>query len=134
MWGFSAITNNSDQILSFDFAVGAQSGITGDQLNSTRGNAMVEIGSLGAIILTDLGNVPGGPYPWCVQVAWNTSSENWWYDGFGVLEFKVGDDGSFAFSGQGQVITGNINEVVLPVSGLDPTSAANSAPGSDAGQ
>lgn len=113
MWGFGTITNSSDQILNIDYAVPANGQITGDQLNSTRGNAIIEIGSLGAIYLTDIGG-PVGPHSWGVQIQWNANTANWGYEGGGVLDVQVNADGTFALSGQGQVIKGNINEDASP--------------------
>jgi len=127
MWGFGTISNGSDQILNFDYAVAANSSASGGQLNNTCGNAMIEIGSLGAIILTDMGNVPGGPHAWCVQVAWNTSTENFWYDGGGVINVKVDSDGSFALGNGDQLITGNINDDTVAPPGPDPTGASSAA-------
>jgi len=108
MWGFGNISNQSQQILMFDYAVPAGGKAVGSELNATRGDAILEIGSVGAIYLTDLGQQPGGPYPWAVQVVWNTSTQNWYYDGDAALDVQVNPDGSFTLSGEGQQISGNL--------------------------
>lgn len=114
MWGFGNIFNQSQQILRFDYAVPAGGKAVGSALNTTRGDAILEIGSLGAIYLTDLGQQPGGPYPWAVQVVWNTSMKNWYYDGYATLDVQVNPDGSFTLSGEDQQISGNLATDVPP--------------------
>jgi hypothetical protein len=126
MWGFGNITNNSQQVLMFDYAVAAGSTPQGGggALNNTRGDAILEIGSLGAIYLTDVGHQGGGPHYWCVQIAWNANTANWYYDGGGALDVVVNADGSFALSGQGQTIAGNINDSELAGPPLAAASAS----------
>lgn len=114
MWGFGTITNDSQQILMFDYAVPVGGKATGAQLNATRGDAILEIGSLGAIYFTDLGQQAGGPYPWAVQVVWSTSTQNWYYDGDAALDVQVNADGSFLLSGENQQIGGNLTDVPPP--------------------
>jgi hypothetical protein len=114
MWGFGTITNDSQQILMFDYAVPAGGKAVGSQLNATRGDAILEIGALGAIYFTDLGTQPGGPYPWAVQLVWNTSTQNWYYDGDAALDVQVNSDGSFVLSGENQQISGNLADVPPP--------------------
>lgn len=109
MWGFGSITNLSEQVLMFDYAVAANSGRTsGAALNGNRGNAVMEVGALGAVMFTDVGHRDGGPHYWCVQVTWNSNTAYWYYDGGGVLDVQVGGDGSFTLTGQGETITGNL--------------------------
>lgn len=106
MWGFGSITNSSDQTLMVDYAVGPGGVNEGGSLNATCGNAILEIGSLGALYFTDVGDQPGGPYPWAVDVAWNDITWRWFYDGLGALDLAVNPDGSFVLSGQGQEQSG----------------------------
>lgn len=108
MWGFGQISNSSDQILMFDYAVGADSNAVGEELNSTRGNAIIEIGSLGAMYFTDMGHQPGGPHYWAVDVQFGDTTKRWWYDGSGVLDVAISPGGLFLLSGQGQTISGSV--------------------------
>jgi hypothetical protein len=114
MWGFGNISNDSQQILMFDYAVPVGTKAAGSELNATRGDAILEIGSLGAIYFTDLGQQPGGAYPWAVQVLWGTNIQNWYYDGNAAIDVQVNADGSFTLSGEGQQITGSPSDVPPP--------------------
>jgi len=114
VWGFGQITNQSAQTLLFDYAVGAGGTNNGSQLNVTRGNAILEVGSLGAIYFTDVGHQSGGPHYWAVDVQFGDTTQRWFYDGGGVLDAQVNADGTFVLSGQGQTIKGNINAEDTP--------------------
>jgi hypothetical protein len=108
MWGFGQITNQSQQIVMLDYAVQAGQAATGGQLNSNRGDAIVEIGSLGAMYFTDVGHQSGGPHYWAVDVTFGDTTKRWFYDGGGVLDVNINADGSFVLSGQGQTIPGSV--------------------------
>ena len=108
MWGFGNITNTSDQILMVDYSVGPGVQSSGSSLNSTMGNAILEIGSLGAIYFTDVGAQGGGPGSWAVDVTYNDTTWRWFYDGGGVLDVSVAMDGVFTLSGDGQSTQGQL--------------------------
>lgn len=118
MWGFGNITNQSDQILMFDYAVGPGGATSGSALNNAAGNAILEVGSLGALYFTDMGHQPGGPHYWAVDVLYNDSTWRWFYDGQGVLDAGVASDGSFTLSGQGQKLQGQLSQPPGPPDGL----------------
>lgn len=114
MWGFGTIYNQSDQMLLVNYAIDAATPERGPvkvdagALNQTRGNAILEIGSLGALYFTDMGHQEGGPHYWAVDVTYGDSTARWFYDGGGVLDVMVNPDGSFVLAGQGQQISGSL--------------------------
>lgn len=108
MWGFGEIQNTSDQILMVDYAVGPGANTTGTALNGTAGNAILEIGSLGALYFTDMGHQDGGPHNWAVDVAYNDNTWRWFYDGQGVLDVGVATGGVFVLAGAGQELRGQL--------------------------
>lgn len=114
VWGFGQITNKTSQTLMFDYAVGSGGTATGDKLNATRGNAILEVGALGAIYFTDVGHQPDGPHYWAVDIQFGDTTKRWFYDGGGVLDVQVNADGTFVLSGQGQTITGSISSEDTP--------------------
>lgn len=110
MWGFGTIVNDSGQTLMFDYAVGAGSSSAAD-LNGTRGNAILEIGSLGAIYFTDVG---WDKSHWAVDIQCGGDTWRWFYDGAGVLDVSVATDGSCTLSGQGQSHTMRLSAAAGP--------------------
>jgi len=109
VWGFGQITNQSKELLFFDYAVGSGAATQGGQLNTSCGDAELDVGALGAIYFTDVGHVTGYPHYWGVQVQWDDATVIWSYDGGGSLDVQVAPDGSFTLSGQGQSINGRFS-------------------------
>lgn len=107
-WGFGAIANKGTQNLMIDFALGGPTTTTGANLNASLGNALVEVGELGAMYFTDVGHQPDGPHYWAVDIQAAGAPQRWYYDGAGLLDVSINDDGSFTLSGQGQTITGTV--------------------------
>ena len=54
------------------------------------------------------GHQPDGPHYWAVDIQAAGAPQRWYYDGAGVLDISIDDDGSFTLSGQGQTITGTV--------------------------
>jgi hypothetical protein len=108
MWGFGTVINNSVETVMLDFAVGANAATSGGTLNATRGNAIMEIGALGAVYFTDVGQQAGGPHSWAVDVQVNNDTWRWFYDGTGALDVAVNADASFVLSGHGQQKQGRL--------------------------
>lgn len=108
VWGFGQLTNNTDGWVMVDYALPPGSTAQGGQLNVTRGNAILEVGALGAIYFTDVGHQTGGPHYWAVDIQFGDTTQRWFYDGGGVLDVILEADGSFALTGQGQTIKGSL--------------------------
>ena len=118
MWGFGSITNGSGERLMVNYSVDPGVTTTGGALNSTMGNAMIELGGLGALYFTDAGGQPGGPFPWAVDVQHNDTTWRWYYEGVGTLEVEIGMDGAFTLRGLGQEYTGVLKQPPAPSEGL----------------
>lgn len=108
MWGFGTIVNGLAELLHCDLVVPPGASTSGGALNASRGNAMLTLGTLGAVYLTDLGEQPGGPYPCCVNVTWGTNTKPWYYADGDLLDVQADQDGTFTLAGAGQTITGNV--------------------------
>lgn len=137
MWGFGSIDNQSGQIAMIDYAVPSGGTVQAGTLDTTRGDAIIEVGALGAIYFTDVGHQGGGPHYWAVDVQFGDTTKRWWYDGGGVLDVALAADGSFTLSGQGQTINGALVSVTAratadAVAAGDAPHGANAASGTAA--
>jgi len=102
-WGFGQITNHTQQILLVDYSIAPGQTLSGSQLNTSMGNALLDVGAFGVVQFSDVGD--GSPHG-TVRIDFSEQTQYWHYDNHGSLDVTISADGMLTLTGQGQTITG----------------------------
>ncbi|WP_067460024.1 hypothetical protein [Actinomadura macra] len=95
-WEFGTIDNRYNEQAMIDYQVPKETQTQGSKLNETRGNATIEVSTLGAIMLTEDADRKQ------VQVRWTSAAfpSDWTYDDENHrMDITINTDGSFEITG-----------------------------------